>query len=69
MHGKNKTKKGQKKMNEIPNEVKILHIHKASDNHENFIEFMLLKNGKSSILKESGFIRRYGSEALKEFEK
>jgi len=56
-------------MNEIPSEVKILHIHKASDNHENFIEFMLIKNGKSQILRESGFIRRYGSEALQEFQK
>jgi len=56
-------------MNEIAKEVKILHIHKASDNHENFIEFMLIKSGKSSILRESGFIRRYGDEALKEFQK
>ena len=54
-------------MNEIPSEVKILHIHKASDNHENFIEFMLIKNGKSQILKESGFIQRYGSEAISLF--
>ena len=56
-------------MNETSKEVKILHIHKASDKHEDFIEFMLIKNGKSQILRESGFIRRYGSEALKEFEK
>ena len=61
--------KGNKKMNEIPKEVKILNIHKASDNHENFIEFQLLKNGKSHIIRESGFIQRYGDEALKEFEK
>ena len=56
-------------MNEIPSEVKILHIHKASDNHENFIEFQLLKNGKSHIIRESGFIQRYGDEALKGFQK
>jgi len=56
-------------MNEIPSEVKILHIHKASDNHENFIEFLLIKNGKSQILRESSFIRRYGSEAIQEFKK
>ena len=56
-------------MNEITKEIKILHIHKASDKHDNFIEFMLIKNGKSYVLKESNFIRRYGSEALKEFEK
>ena len=56
-------------MNETSKEVKILHIHKASDKHENFIEFMLIKNGKSHVLKESNFIRRYGSEALHEFQK
>ena len=61
--------KGQKKMNEIPNKVKILHIHKSGDNHENFIEYMLTKSGKSSILRESGFIRRFGSEAIREFKK
>jgi len=55
-------------MNEIPNEVKIIHIHKASDNHENFIEFLSIKSGKSHILRESGFIRRYGSEAIQEFQ-
>ena len=56
-------------MNEIPSEVKILHIHEASDSHENFIEYMLIKSGKSSILRESGFIRRFGSEAIREFKK
>jgi len=56
-------------MSEMPKEVKILHIHRASDNHENFIEFLLIKNGKSQILRESGFIRRYGSEIIEEFQK
>ena len=56
-------------MSETEKEVKILHIHKASDNHEDFIEFLLIRNGKTQILRENGFIQRYGSEAIKEFQK
>ncbi len=56
-------------MNEIPSEVKILHIHNASDTHENFIEFMIIDSGKTHLLKESGFIERYGSDVIKEFQK
>ena len=54
-------------MNEIPSEVKILHIHKASDNHEDFIEFMIVDSGKTHILRESGFIRRYGVNVIEAF--
>lgn len=68
MHTKNEQqKKENKKMDETENEIKILHIHKASDNHEDFIEFLLIRNGKTQILRENGFIRRYGNKAIQEF--
>ncbi len=56
-------------MSEISNKVKILHIHKASDTHEDFIEFMIIDSGKIYILRENGFISRYGNEAIKKFQK
>jgi len=53
----------------IPSEVKILFIHNASDNHENFIEFSSTKSSDNShILRENKFISRYGSEVIEEFQ-
>jgi len=54
-------------MNETKNKVKILFIHNASDNHENFIKFSLTSDN-SHILRESKFISRYGSEVIEEFQ-
>jgi len=54
-------------MKKTQHKVKILFIHKSSDNHENFIEFSSTRSSDNShILRESKFISRYGSEAIKD---
>ena len=52
---------------QIHDEVKILHIHKGNEEKNDFIEFMLLRNGRNVILRVSGFVKRYGSELIDEF--
>ena len=55
-------------MDETKTKLKILFIHKASDNHENFIEFSSTKSSDNShILRENKFISRYWSKAIEEF--
>jgi hypothetical protein len=54
-------------MEDIPNEVKVLHIHKGAEGKRDFVEFIVISTGKSHILTDAGFIKRYGDEVLKEF--
>jgi hypothetical protein len=54
-------------MSDIPNEVKILYIHKGKDDESSFIEFMKLDNGKTLLLQWNSFIKRFGAEIIKEF--
>ena len=51
----------------VPDEVKIIHIHKGNEEKNDFIEFMLLQNGKTALLRVGSFIKRYGSELVDEF--
>ena len=51
----------------IPDEVKIIHIHQGNEEKNDFIEFMLLQNGKTALLRVGSFIKRYGSELVDEF--
>ena len=51
----------------VPDEVKIIHIHKGNEEKNDYIEFMLLRDGRSAMLRVSGFIKRYGSELVDEF--
>ena len=54
-------------MSEVPNEIKIIHIHQGKDDESSFIEFMRLNNGKTLILQWNSFIKRFGSELINEF--
>ena len=55
-------------MSDIPNEIKILHIHKGCEDKKSFIEFIKLINGRSYILGYENFIKRYDEEMIKEFQ-
>ncbi len=52
---------------QVPDEVKIIHIHKGNEEQNDFIEFMKLRDGKSAMLRVGGFVKRYGSELVDEF--
>ena len=51
----------------IPDEVKIVHIHKDKEEKSSFIEFVILRNGKVHLLTFHGFVKRYGAELIEAF--
>ena len=53
--------KGKNMNNDIPKEIKILHIHRGSELHKSYVEFIKFDNGKSYILSYDGFVKRYGA--------
>jgi len=55
-------------MSKVPDEIKIIHIHKGSEDDKSFIEFMTLSTGKTHILKYNSFINRFNKELINEFE-
>ena len=52
----------------VPDEVKIIHIHRGKDEQSNFVEFIKLRDGKTGILRTGGFIKRFGKELIEAFE-
>jgi len=54
-------------MSELPNEIKITHIHKGKDNESSFIEFIKLDNGKTLLLQWNSFIKRFDIELIETF--
>ncbi len=54
-------------MCDIPEEIKILHIHKGCEDKKSFIEFIKLNTGKSYILGYENFTKRYDEVMIKEF--
>jgi hypothetical protein len=54
-------------MSDIPNEIKILHIHKGCEDKKSFIEFIKTSTGKSHILSYESFVRRYDAEMVEDF--
>ena len=48
-------------------EVKILHVHKGSESKNDYVEFIKLQTGKTHILTDKSFIRRYGKEMIEAF--
>jgi len=53
--------------NEMNDEVKILHIHKGSEGKRDFIEYIDIRSGKTHILTDTSFIKRYGKETIEAF--
>ena len=51
----------------IPDEVKIVHIHKGKEEKSSFIEFIVLHNGKTLLLQFDSFVKRYGKELIEAF--
>jgi len=52
---------------QIPDEVKIIHIHEGNDDKSSFIEFITLRNGKTFLLKYDSFVKRFSKELIEEF--
>ena len=53
--------------NEMIDEVKILHIHKGAEGKNDYVEFVKLRTGKTHILTDKSFIKRYGKETIEAF--
>ena len=53
--------------NEMNDEVKILHIHKGAEGKRDFIEYIDIRSGKTHILTDKSFIKRYGKETIEAF--
>jgi len=53
--------------NEMIDEVKILHIHRGSEGKNDYVEFVKLRTGKTHILTDKSFIKRYGKETIEAF--
>ena len=52
---------------EIQDEVKILHIHKGAEGKRDFVEYIDIRSGKTHILTDASFIKRYGKETIEAF--
>lgn len=46
---------------DTPREIKILHIHRGSELHKSYVEFIKLDNAKNYLLSYDSFVKRYGS--------
>ena len=52
---------------ELHDEVKILHIHKGAEGKRDFVEYIDIRNGKTHILTDASFSKRYGRETIEAF--
>ena len=52
---------------DVPDEVKIIHIHGASVEADSFVEFVKMDNAKTYILQFNHFLKRYGLELIEAF--